>query len=111
MTLQEKAFMCDLIKKTYRRRMLVFTLFVVAIFMPIATGIFLKLAVASVLILGAASFIIFLVAFFYYQGNAYFLCSMPWKLKKMQVEALEAYSKGDFEDLICSAPLAEYFSI
>jgi len=111
MTLQEKAFMCDLIKKTYRRRMFVFILFVVAIFTPIAIGTFLKLAVVSALILGAVSFVIFLVAVFYYQGNEYFLSSMPWKLKKMQVEALESYSKSDFEDLICSAPLNEYFHV
>ena len=67
MTLQEKVFMCDLIKKNYRRRMFIFTFFVVAICAPIIVIIFLKLGIAADLLLGSLSFLIFLVALFHYQ--------------------------------------------
>jgi hypothetical protein len=110
MTLQEKAFMCDLIKKTYRRRMFIFYMFVIAIGTPILFIIFGHQTSMFNVLLASISFIFLLTAVFYYNQSKY-LSLMPWNLKNKQVEALESYSKSNFKDLICSVPLKEYFTV
>ena len=110
MTLQEKAFMCDLIKKTYRQRMFVFYLFVIVISIPILIILFWQLETVVIISLISISIVFFIIACLYYNQSKY-LTLMPWALKRMQVQALEDYSKSDFEDLICSVPLKEFFVV
>ncbi len=105
MTLQEKAFMSDLIKKNYRRRMFWFfaRIFVVILcFEPFFCSQFSWVKALEIVIL---VFVVLQSLDLYHDSN------WPWSIKTRQAKALSQFSKADFEELICSVPLKEYFNV
>jgi hypothetical protein len=126
MNLQETAFMINLIKANYRRRMSYFFANILAVTFILTTLI--TLANFGIRHSGVALFslvvvfsIIFRMLFVYIVGvgkdnsiNFLFTGSLfyfPWNIKRRQMKALnEAISvKANFEDLGNSAFLREYF--
>jgi len=113
MTLQEKCFMIDLIKRNYRRRMLCLGLKMVLIIAGFSTIYvakiteiyFLFLPGDGLLVIGILS-----IALANYKLLG-FESTSPWKLKKIQADVIDQHAKDDFEDLINSVPLKEYFKI
>ena len=106
MTLQEKAFMIDLIKKNYRRRMtfLILKCMLLLVGYLIPAGHIMTIVGISCVTIAA------LLLFLNHQPFGFDMAS-PWKIKKVQAEALEQHSKADFEELSHSVPLKEYFEI
>jgi hypothetical protein len=115
MTLKEKAFMLDLINCNFRRRT-IFSIFETVLIFGGLGSIFvinmlLTITIVSVFItiLGVISFLvgIFLILF----------CHKPFGLKELsprgikeaQLKALKQHANADFEELIHSVPLKEYF--
>lgn len=108
MTLQEKVFMIDLIKRNYRRR----TTFFVLNMMLAMGGLTLIPSGEIDTIIGIICFLVGMSLIFFtnspYQENL-----TPWKNKKNQLKALEEQyeAKADFEELQRCVPLKEYFEI
>jgi len=113
MTLQENAFMKNLIMQNYRRRMMFFILnllvfpiiaFICIYFeeeLTINTGLIMS-------IIGIAAFSRFFVRYILRpDGDNFF----PWSIKKRQIKTMEQMVKGNanFEELKDYVQLNEYF--
>ncbi|MFZ4632519.1 MAG: hypothetical protein ACOYL8_04980 [Patescibacteria group bacterium] len=116
MTLKEKAFMIDLIKRNYRRRMKYFFIELAIIIV----GLIFFATVASRRVeglgaiegFGAIVLIVIGVVFMVFANRPFgYDMASPWKIKKIQTETLNQYSKLDFEELERSVPLHEYFYV
>ena len=114
MNLQEIAFMTDLIKKNYRRRMGNLFLNIVALVVPLSLFLGHSPVFAERPYMLPFSFIISLISglrflFVYCLDGPKF----PWQIKKSQATALREVvsGKGDFEQLGSRVPLGEYFCI
>ena len=110
MELKEKVFMVDLIQRRYRRHVgyLIFGAALIIIGWTAfcyTDKIFFKLS------LGLSVISIFL--FSMTLGVIIALIDKAIKIKKAQYKALEEQynAKADFEELICSVPLKEYFEV
>lgn len=114
MTLQENAFMKNLIMQNYQRRMRAFFVFILisVISETLVIYFFKDEAALGVCLLGVFS-ISFMYLVFRYHVNGDSQSDFPWKIKKRQLIALYDHSKGngDFSELASSPCLAEYFHI
>lgn len=107
MKLIEIAFMCDKIKKSYRRRMWKFSVLLTMATTPIVVICIGEVFKGSNIFLGmfaAVMIITMILIYFPDRGNVF-----PWTIKKNQVQTLDDYSKSDFEELRRSVVLREYF--
>lgn len=105
MKLQEIVFMSDLIKRNYRRRMFWFfmRIFVIILcFEPFLCSQFFWVKALEIAIL------VFVVL---QSLNLYHDSNWPWTIKKNQAKALNQFSEAEFDELICSVPLKEYFNV
>lgn len=109
MKLIEIAFMCDKIKKSYRRRMWKFSILLTMTTTPIVVICIGEVFKGSNIFLGmfaAVMIIAMILMYFPDHGNVF-----PWTIKKNQVQTLEDFSKSDFDKLRCSVVLREYFEV
>jgi len=102
MTLQQTAFMIDLIRSSHRRRVLYFFLNIFVLIAPLLPGIYFSYSnnestVAAIIMISA---VIRLMA-----------RRLPWSIKKEQVKALSQKESASFSDLRNSPCLHEYFFI
>ncbi len=107
MKLQEIAFMSELIKKTYRRRMNILLVNIAIMFSSIPATIQFSFSYLFTTLFVAVYLI---VLFLYYLGvddNN----DLPWAIKKRQARALNDFQKADFDQLKFSVPLKEYFQV
>jgi hypothetical protein len=113
MTLKETAFMVDLIKANYRRRMIGFLVNMVVIFIAIILVFLIKPSDNFMGFLQGISLIVAVLALvrmllvYYSTDNQ---SDFPWSIRKRQMFALQETikAKADFEDLGSSVPLQEY---
>lgn len=110
MTLQEVAFMANLIKRSYRRRMFWFSLHVLFFLISLSLTCFVIMSEKSGIIQIAGLLITAAIAAPIILRNADDI-SLPWVIKKRQADAIEQFKKTEFEELCCSVPLHEYFEI
>jgi len=114
MTLQETAFMIDLIKSSYRRRMFYFFLKIVP---PVVFFFFIRPQIDNIVGAIGLSIILFILilaagSVFVHDGDD-ISKQLPWIIKKEQTKALNECTKrnasfGDLGNLVC---LHEYFFI
>ena len=106
MTLQEKAFMIDLIKRNYRRRVAYELIIMGALTISILIYDLTDGTVSSTFGLITLALLLLLFIFIIFTKRA------PAK-KREQLKALrEQYdAKADFEELLRCVPLKEYFEI
>jgi len=111
MTLHEQAFMVDLIKRSYRRRMFYFCLNLLSILIPVIPLYWVKLS--SPREFGAmVAMIVFIIRVIYiYFASDEYRDNLPWSIKKRQYKLLIANWKLDLEELRFCLPLWEYFHI
>jgi len=109
MTLKEKAFMIDLIKKNYRRRI---TFFILNLMLAL-TGLILIPCGKIDTIIGMFCFLTGVVLIIFAKRPFYQENLTPWAIKEDQFKALEEqYSaNANFDELIYCVPLKEYFEI
>lgn len=108
MTLKENAFMYDLIKRSHRRRITIFWIYVVITLVPIYFIFSANGDVATTARLFMWAFIDFLLLLFFvfsYVAND----KNPWTIKRNQLKVLEEQKESNFEELKVCVPLQEYF--
>lgn len=110
MTLQEKALMCDLINKNYRRRMFWFFLNVLIFIASISFTVFAIITKMPGVIQFVSLLMTAITALPQILLNADDV-KFPWVVKKRQSDVLHAHSERDFAELINSVPMAEYFYV
>ncbi|MEI6529633.1 MAG: hypothetical protein WCN88_04570 [Candidatus Falkowbacteria bacterium] len=109
MKLIEIAFMCDKIKKSYRRRMLKFVILLTMATTPIAVICVGEVFKGSSIFFGTFAVVMIIAMIIIYfpdHGNVF-----PWTIKKNHAQTLEDFSKSDFEQLRHSIVLREYFEV
>lgn len=119
MTLKEKAFMIDLIKRNYRRRNAGLCFDIVLILLGICCLLLTMINeskisenLIGILIVTFIAFIfIGLIHMVSYALSFGLDHETPRGIKKRQLKALEENKKADFEELIHCVPLKEYFEI
>lgn len=109
MKLQEIAFMSDLIKRNYRRRMFWFCLYLFVVLSYCSLLFFIETNNAEKLLSFLIATVIVVPPLLHYMGTDS-EPNFPWSIKKRQTKALSQFSKVEFDELICSVPLKEYFS-
>jgi len=110
MKLQEIAFMLNLIKSNYRRRMFWFVFAIIALVPGIVLIVSPTLSIDSVWgvisVMVLPTSLIILIFHYSIDGD-----NFPWQLRKRELKALWEGRKTNFEELICSVPLKKYFEI
>lgn len=113
MTLQETAFMINLIKSNYRRRMTNFMFNIFALLLPATIYIYLEgnLTISQIIVLAlttCAALWRITIVYFEKDDIGY---GLPWQIKKRQVIALNENKDAPFDEMRSSVRLQEYFFI
>jgi hypothetical protein len=111
MTSQEKVFMCDLIKRNYRRRMFWFSMNLVAIIATIFGSAFANTEGSNRPLFLLIAVILLLIYVRNYLVDDDEGSKLPWKIKKAQAKALNEFKNAGFAEMDSSVVLKEYFEV